>query len=57
MRGFSARDEYADAWHAFLYPQDDTPGQVLSIPAEAARYPFRAQQGTIAITDVLVALQ
>lgn len=55
-RLFSARTEFADAWHAFLYPIDDQPGQTLVLDLDSARFPYRAQQGTISIHELHLVL-
>ena len=55
-RLFSARTDFADAWNAFLYPLGNTPGQTLTLDIDRNRFGFRAQQGTIAISEIHVVL-
>lgn len=55
-RLFSARTDFADAWNEFLYPISNTPGQTLMLDIESNRFGFRAQQGTIAISEIHVVL-
>ena len=55
-RLFSARTDFADAWNEFLYPISNTPGQTLTLDIDKNRFGFRAQQGTIAISEIHVVL-
>jgi hypothetical protein len=55
-RLFSARTDFADAWNEFLYPISNTPGQTLTLDIDRNRFGFRAQQGTIAISEIHVVL-
>jgi hypothetical protein len=55
-RLFSARTDFADAWNEFLYPISNTPGQTLTLDIDRNRFGFRAQQGTIAISQIYVVL-
>lgn len=56
VRGFSARTELSDAWHAFLYPPGAQDGQVLELDLDLARFPFRARQGNVDVTNLRLAL-
>jgi hypothetical protein len=55
-RLFSARTDFADAWNDFLYPFGDEPGQTLRLDLDRTRFPFRAQQGEIELTELHVVL-
>jgi len=55
-RLFSARTDFADAWNEFLYPISNTPGQTLTLDIDSNRFGFRAQQATIAISEIHVVL-
>jgi hypothetical protein len=55
-RLFSARTDFADAWNAFLHPIDNRPDQTLILDLDQNRFPFRAQQGTIGLTELHVVL-
>jgi hypothetical protein len=57
VRGFSARSEFPDAWHAFAQMPDGQPGsQVLSLPIVADRFPAFASGRTVRVTGILVVL-
>jgi hypothetical protein len=55
-RLFSARTDFADDWNAFLYPIGNEPDQTLTLDLDRSRFPFRAQQGQIQVTELHIVL-
>jgi hypothetical protein len=57
VRGFSARHEFPDAWHAFADMSDGLAGNlVLAMPISVEQFPAFSAGRTLKVTRVLVAL-
>lgn len=52
VRMFSARTDFADAWHAFLHPIGDASEQTLVLDLDRERFPFRAQRGQVTLSEL-----
>ncbi|MBI4538056.1 MAG: hypothetical protein HY704_00930 [Gemmatimonadetes bacterium] len=56
MQLFSARHEFPDAWHRFLYPADAATEQVLQLDLDRERFPYLFQDRQIQVGKVSVFL-
>jgi len=57
VRGFSGRQEFADAWQAFAHMPDGQAGNpVLAMPITADHFPAFASGRTVKVTRLLVAV-
>ncbi len=57
MQAFSARHDFADAWHRFLHPADDAALQLLELDLTKDRFPFQPGGADVKLSRIDVYLK